>query len=302
MSRYPVAAAWLAVGLLVVSPFADAQSDVKARLKAQTAPAPAAPPAPTSPAPPQTSAKNQVRAATTDDGFSRKDSDACPFLTKPSVRADGGGLNRHAGGSTLCHEGSVKVCVEGRWQIRGQCYPGVMMAHDVEHSQFEHLIGGGQSSDTGGSVGSSSGSTSGSMGGSGSAGSGQGGGNASGSSQGIVGDSDNSDIEAERRELERLQRELSELQEGGGLGAARSRTTGPRSSEGGSTSRPDNDAARVAECARLGAAISQADQQVRQLEQAARSGFGSQQVRNAISQATAYRQQLQNRSAELRCR
>ncbi|MFY9328423.1 MAG: hypothetical protein WAO76_10455 [Georgfuchsia sp.] len=59
----------------------------------------------------------------------------CGFLTKPLLRADGGGLNAHAGGSVTCHMGRIMHCLNGVWNDRGPCdWPENKQAYWVEGS------------------------------------------------------------------------------------------------------------------------------------------------------------------------
>lgn len=243
-----------------------AQSDVKSKLKAQTSSGGAAP---------ASDAKSRLKTATADDGFSRNESHACPFLTKPSVRADGGGLNRHAGGSMLCFQKRAMLCVEGRWVDRGNCYVGVRDAHEVERTEHERMNGEGEGGPSGGE--------------------GDGNVSASGGPQLLGGEGEDQEFEAEQREIERRRRELAELNNAGP--GSRTGVTG-----GGGGSRLENDAARAAECAKLRAAVSQNDEQLRRLDGAIREGFGTSEVRNAVTQVKALRGQLQGRSSELGCR
>ena len=67
-----------------------------------------------------------------------KASGACPYLTKPLVRPDGGGLNRHAAGSMVCHQGRARLCEDGQWRDRGDCgvYANKLpQAYEVEGSR-----------------------------------------------------------------------------------------------------------------------------------------------------------------------
>jgi hypothetical protein len=61
----------------------------------------------------------------------------CSYLTRPMVRADGGGLNRHLAGSFVCHQGVAKLCEGPRWNPRGPCanYPGIRSAEYIEGSE-----------------------------------------------------------------------------------------------------------------------------------------------------------------------
>jgi len=87
------------------------------------------------------------KSAAAEPGF---DSQTCPYLTRPSVRKDGGGLNRHAPGSQVCHERQLMMCVNGRWQSRGPCsaYGKPKDAFDVEGSDPSQSNAERQQADT----------------------------------------------------------------------------------------------------------------------------------------------------------
>jgi hypothetical protein len=77
------------------------------------------------------------------------DYSSCGFLTKPHVRADGGGLDAHKGGQVLCFQGRVMHCLQGRWRDRGRCSAGD--SYPPQAWQMEGTAPGGQQLTPGGS-------------------------------------------------------------------------------------------------------------------------------------------------------
>lgn len=82
----------------------------------------------------------------------------CSYLTKPMMRADGGGLNRHAVGSTVCFEEKIQRCTETGWDVIGPCtVAGIPTAQEVEGSRFSNQVNQPQDDDQAGSGGRSGG-------------------------------------------------------------------------------------------------------------------------------------------------
>lgn len=85
-----------------------------------------------------TAAPRAARAGASTGYLAAEPAGLCPFLTKPSVRSDGGGLNRHAEGQFLCFRGLAMNCDAGVWRSRGSCDPyNIEQAWRIEGTEPE---------------------------------------------------------------------------------------------------------------------------------------------------------------------
>ena len=208
------------------------------------------------------------------------DFSSCGFLTKPHVRADGGGLDAHKGGQVLCWQGRIKHCLQGHWRDRGSCSPGD--SYPPQAWQIEGTRPDGQQTSPAGPSDDPTGLLP-----QGPEGDGSGGG-------GLIGQSPlaqqlDDEMQRIRERDSNLQRQQGDVDRAAAIGTGAS---------GRST-------ANGAKCSDLRASISQADQAIQQLRAYSRSqrsdGQISSVVRLQYNQIQSARQQAVSMQAQLGC-